>query len=434
MNDIKISKYSKKCLLYINTDDNLYFNLKEFDNKLLDKLEEVYNTTSINNEYKITYEKLLEKLHTKKEYPLLYMHYLEINDNANDVNDDNDDNDINEKNTLMNLIDFYNYYTENNDEISKLYKKRSKILDLINNPHKDRVKLNENIYNNEFVTIDIQQIAEINDLIYREISQNEDKIYLYETKEKRVNLDLIMFIIKFMKNIAKSFGIKHNPIELVLCMTPQKKLKTNNTFLGPENINSGSTYSNQKVFIWRYEEVYKVLIHELIHFFKFDHDIFMKNLHTDNKHCIKGEDRENEAYTESFALIIHTYLLSKFLKKSFFELIAYEINFSLFQCKKIMKFYRIKDIKEIINKLSCKNPIYQKTAVFAYFFIKTSLIYNLNNIMNFIYNNDHSNFNDMIKKSINNNEFIDLLNSTSYDFNKTNFVVMTLRMTCNEYF
>jgi hypothetical protein len=160
----------------------------------------------------------------------------------------------------------------------------------------------------------------------------------------------------------------------------------------------------------------------------------MKNLHTDNKHCIKGEDRENEAYTESFALIIHTYLLSKFLKKSFSELITYEINFSLFQCKKIMKFYRIKDIKEIINKLSCDNPIYQKTAVFSYFFIKTSLIYDLNNIMNFIYNNDHNNFNDMIKKSINNDEFTDLLNSTSYELKKNNFVANTLRMTCNEYF
>ena len=72
--------------------------------------------------------------------------------------------------------------------------------------------------------------------------------------------------------------------------------------------------------------------------------------------------------------------------------------------------------------------------LFSYFFIKTSLVYDLNNIMNFIYNNDHSNFNDMIKKSINNNEFIDLLNSTSYDFNKNNFVANTLRMTCHEYF
>ena len=431
MDNIKISKYSKKCLLYITTENNIYFDVKEkeFDNKLLLKLEEVFNTTNINTEYNITYEKILEKLHTKKEYPLLYIHYLEINNDNN-----NDNNDVPEKNTLMNLIDFYNYYTKNNHEISQLYEKRSKILDLINNPHKDRIKLNDNIYNNQYVTIDIQQIVEITDLIYREISQDEDKIYLYETKEKRVNLELIMFIIKFMKNIAKSFGIIHNPIELVLCMTPQKKLKTNNHFLGPENINSGSTYANNKVCIWRYEEVYKVLIHELIHFFKFDHGIFMKNLHTDNKHCIKGEDRENEAYTESFALIIHTYLLSKFLKKSFSELITYEINFSLFQCKKIMKFYRIKDIKEIINKLSCDNPIYQKTAVFSYFFIKTSLIYDLNNIMNFIYNNDHSNFNDMIKKSINNDEFTDLLNSTSYELKKNNFVANTLRMTCNEYF
>jgi hypothetical protein len=423
MNNIQISKYSKKCLNIIK--DNIYFNLKEFDNKLLDKLGEIYNSTNPNNEYKIIYENLLKKLHTEKEYPLLYMHYLEINKNLDDS-----------KNKIMSLNNFYNYYTENNDKIPDLLEKKTAIIDLINNPNKDRKKLNSNIYNNHFVTMDIQQISEVNDLIYREISQDNDKIYLYETEDKRVNLDLIMFILKFMKNLAKSYGIKHNPIELVLLMSPQKKLKTNIKFLGPENINSGSTYANHKVFIWRYEEVYKVLIHELIHFFMFDQGIFMKSLISNsiNKHCIIGEDRENESYTESFALIIHTYLLSKFLKKSFFELINYEINFSIYQCKKIMNFYKIKNIADIIYKTSCNNPIKQKTAVFSYFFIKTSLMINLNNTMNFIYENNHEKFNDMIKKSINNENFIKLINKSLYYFGNNDFVENTLRMTCLEFF
>jgi hypothetical protein len=422
MNNIQISKYSKKCLNIIK--DNIYFNVSEFDNKFLNNLEEIYNSTSQNKEYDITYENILKKLHSEKEYPLLYMHYLEINKN------------IELKDNLMNFNNFYNYYTENNDKIPELLEKESTILNLIKNPNKDRIKLNNNIYDNHFVTIDIQQISEVNDLIYREICQDKDKIYLYETQNKRVNLDFIMFIIKFMKNLAKKFGIKHNPLELVLLMTPQKKLKTNIRFLGPENINSGSTYANHKVFIWRYEEVYKVLIHELIHFFMFDQGIFMKSLVSNsiNKHCIIGEDRENESYTESFALILHTYLLSKFLKKSFFELINYEINFSIYQCKKIMNFYKIKNIKEIIYKKKCNNPINQKTAVFSYFFIKTSLIINLENIMNFINNNNHEHFNNMIKKSINNENFIKLINKSSYYFGNNDFSENTLRMTCLEFF
>lgn len=420
MNNIQISKYSKKCLNIIR--NNKSFNINEFDNKLLNRFNEVYDSITQEKDYTVTYENILKKLHTDKEYPLLYMHYLEINSKSKD--------------NLMDLKQFYNYYTENNDKISELLEKDSKILELIKNPNKDREKLNSNMYENQFVTLDIHQIAEVNDLIYREISQDNDKIFLYETIEKRVNLDLIMFIIKFMKKLAKSFGIKHNPIELILLMSPQKKIKTSIRFLGPENINSGSTYANYKIFIWRYEEVYKVLIHELIHFFMFDKGIFMKSLISNsiNKHCIIGEDRENESYTESFALIIHTYLLSRILKKPFFKLINYEINFSIYQCKKIMNFYKIKNIKEIINKTECISPIYQKTAVFSYFFIKTSFLINLQKTMDFIYENNHEKFDDIIKNSINNDYFIKLLNKTSYYFGNNDFVENTLRMTCLEFF
>ena len=423
MDKIKISKYSKKCLNIIK--DNMNYNLENFSHNLLNKLEDIYNSTNKNTNYKIANEKILKKLHNKEDFPLLYVHYLEVNKNNKATKNFN----------LMNLKQFYNYYTENNDKILDLLSHESKILELIKEPIPDRKILHENIYDNYFVSIDIQQIIESNDLIYRVINLDNDKIYLYETHDKRVNLDLIIFIINYMKNLAKSFGIKHNPIELVLLMSPQKKLKTNSKFLGPENINSGSTYANNKVFIWRYEEVYKVLIHELIHFFMFDNKIFMNAISNNsiNKHCIDGEDRENEAYTESFALIIHTFILSRILKIPFYKLMNYEINFSLYQCKKIMNFYKIKNITDIINKKVCENPIRQKTAVFSYFFIKTSLILHLSSTMDFILNNNHNNFEEFIKKSINNNNFIKLINKSNYYFGNNDFVENTMRMTCLEF-
>ena len=299
---------------------------------------------------------------------------------------------------------------------------------------KDRKKLHENIYTNQYISIDIHQIIETNNIQYKEIQFNKNKIRIYEL-DKKVNLELIFFIINFMENLAKKFNINYKPIDLTLLLTSQKKLITNEKFLGPENINSGSTYFNELVFIWRIEEVYKVLIHELIHYFGFDYKLFMESLATNhtNKHCIIGEDRENEAYVESFGIIIHTFIISKFLKLSFFDLFNYEINFSLYQCKKILDFFKISYINDIIFNTNCDNPIYQKTAVFSYFFIKTSLILNLKNTMDFICKNNKniSEFHKLIEKSLE-SDVINIINNIQIP-KENNFFNKTMRMTCLEF-
>jgi hypothetical protein len=204
---------------------------------------------------------------------------------------------------------------------------------------------------------------------------------------------------------------------------------TDNDYLGPDNINSGSTYTKYKIFIWRIEEIYKVLIHELIHFIGFDMELFKSN--KPSPHCIMGEDRHNEAYTETFAVIIHTMILSKFLQKDFFKLLNYEINFSIFQCKKIMNHFKINDITNILNTKSCSNPINQKTAVFSYFFIKTSFLLNLKKFLDYLEKKD-SDFNELIANSINDIKIINKYEfKENYDtglFNK-----LTLRMTALEY-
>jgi hypothetical protein len=416
MLELKINKYSKKCIN--NVGKKLIYKLNTFNHPLLLLFDEIFNETiKINNDIKIIKEKFLRKLHSTKEYPLIYLHYLEST-----------------KTNLLSFKEFYNYYTENHSEISKLLENKTRVIEVIKSPMKDRHKLHDNIYDNNFISIDIQHIIETNDMKFKEIQLNNNKISLYEF-DKKPNLDLIFFIINFMENLAKKFNIKYNPIDLTLILTSQKKLITNKKFLGPENINSGSTYFNNSVLIWRIEEVYKVLIHELIHFFGFDHSLFMNSLSNNgtNKHCINGDDRENEAYTESFALSIHTFILSKFLKVPFFDLFNYEINFSLIQCKKILDFFKIDNIKDIIFNKNCDNPIYQKTGVFSYFFIKTSLILNLKNTMDFIYKNSKniSEFNKLIEKSLESEE-INIVNNIKIPDNES-FFNNTMRMTCLEF-
>ena len=417
MVNLNINKYSKKCIKEIK--DNIVFNINKINHPLLDMLESLYKKT-IDDNYKhaIILEKELNQLHKNSEYPLLYIHYLESSIKKKDFEDYNS---------------FYSYYVENVEELAELINQKSRVLDIIKNPPKDRERLHKNIYDNHFVTLDIHQLVETNKLKYYELDINSNKIFIYEFEDKKINLELVCFIVTFMENLANKYGIKHNKLNLTLLGSPQKKLITNNKFLGPENINSGSTYYNNKVFLWRIEEIYKVLIHELIHFYGFDHNLFMRTLSDNkiNKHCVDGEDRENEAYTESFALIIHTFILSKFLKINFYELFKYEINFSIYQCKKILNFFKIENVKDIIYNNSCGNPINQKTSVFSYFLIKTSLIMNLKETMDFILKNDHSNFQNLIKKSLESNN-MEIINSIKL-IKEDNFINKTMRMTCLEF-
>jgi hypothetical protein len=426
MFNIKKNKYSKKCLNIIK--NNLVHNVENINYELIFYINNIYDNTLQNfSNHIIRQQKLLKKLHNKSDCPLIYLHYLEVNKDKSD---------------LMSINKFYNYYTENNDKLENLLSEKSIVTEIIENPIKERIMLHNNIYGNYFVSIDIQQCSEIYDLNYTHLQINEHNIYIYEVNQK-LNIELLSFIIQFMENLSLSINKKkYKSVNLTIFLCPQKKIITNTNFLGPENINSGSTYMNSKVFIWRADEIYKVLIHELIHYYGFDHELFKDSFDKLSQHCIIGEDRQNEAFTESFAIILHTFIISKFLNEDFNKLLQFEINFSIFQCKKIINFYDIKDIKEIISNKNCKNPINQKTSVFSYFINKTCMLLNLIRTMNFIYNylitkkNINEDFNNLLNELLS-DETLNIIN-ISYnqflnDFKKNKFVYKTMRMTCLEY-
>lgn len=398
---------------------------KNFDLNINKKLLDIFNNININinlNDLKLLHTTFLPKLHTKDDYPLLYLHYLKINN-------------IKSINNYYDMPIFYNKLIKNELKQEDLYKEKSDILDIINNPIKERIKLHENIYNNDFVTLDIQHISESTDIKYYEYKFKNHKIFIYEL-ENKININFIITILNFLESIAIKFNKKIYPIDLIIINTNKLKKITNTILLGPENINSGATYPTKNIFIWRNEELYKVLIHELIHFYKFDDDIYYQSEinKTNYTYCINGSiiDRYNEAYTETFAVLIHNYLISKIKNIDYNKLLENEINFSLFQCKKILNFYNITNFIELINKNNNK-CILQNTSVFSYFFYKTALLLNLEKFTKILIEDNLNNFKKILDKSINlliNN--LDNLNNINFD-NNSNFINLTMRMTINEY-
>ncbi len=277
--------------------------------------------------------KTIKKIYNHKT-PLMCILFNTIN-KTNKIdnfinNDGNDNNDkiIFDSDNCKSFVQSYskNQHMINTDAFLKYRKdfnlENQKIIDyMYNNIDIDRQCLHDLLYNNKFVGIDIQKIAESNDIKYMcyDFIDEKIKIHVYIPEnnlknETNINIQRIIHICQIMRTISK----QNNQIKLVIFYTNQKKKLSKfdeELLLGAININSGSTYRGEVINIWRAEELYKVLIHELIHYYHLDfnenthgYETIQKILHCDcnSYKNIYRLNKSYESYTEYLALIIST--------------------------------------------------------------------------------------------------------------------------------
>ena len=200
--------------------------------------------------------------------------------------------------------------------------------------------------------------------------------------------------------------------------------------IGPKNVNTGSTYRGEcnTINIWRKEEIKKVLIHEMGHcmeiefgppFYKKKHqngynDIieYIINIFNINRNT---EIRIYEAYNETWSLIMNTIFSviemgikdKKIIKDKFYQLFISEINFSMFQCAKIIQHFNFNNCESFFsNKGFSEKERYnsqykQSSSIISYYIIKSAFIYNINNFMEFCFQNNK----DLFKIKFNNDSF-----------------------------
>lgn len=238
--------------------------------------------------------------------------------------------------------------------------------------------LNKMMYSNPFIPINVISYLENNDLIFRYCKYGNIELYCYE-KEKILNFSEIIKICLILQKLTKR---ENRKITIVMGMTNfEKKIYENLETFIPIVINSGSSYRKKYINMWRYEEFYKVLIHELIHFLEIDIQYIIDanqiKSYLMQIFNIDGVCSPSEIYTESLAIIFHSiYICSKAHNFSLINtILENEIKFSLLQSKKILN-----HIYTDIDNLS----ISQQTDVLSYFFIKTAVILNLNEFILFL--------------------------------------------------
>lgn len=296
------------------------------------------------------------------------------------------------------------------------------------------------IFDNQFISYEISTFI-IENIKYKYVLNSKDyniTIYFYNKNKNLLLINEILNIINYCKIILKIT----KPINLILYLTPLKKKF--NKILNINNINSGST-NRENIWIFREEEILKIIIHELIHYSKYDMNddsysnklILSKIKFLDNKSFFSI----NEAYTESLAIILFIFYLTfkkfkKFNLNYYNKLLNIEIKWSLLQSAKIL-YYNFNFNK--LDNIYMNNNIYQKTDILSYYIIKSALIFNNKCFFDFLDSNtancnfndninNYNYFNSLVFKCLDCRNFNNIVNNIIKKFSTNNILINSMRM------
>jgi len=194
------------------------------------------------------------------------------------------------------------------------------------------------------------------------------------------------FVIYLRTKFPKNTPIQFNS-NLVIYIFPIAESKKFVKNMGIHEMNSASTNINRdnydgNIYLWRKDELEKVLIHEALHSVHYDMDIINQRVIPELRSLEKdGFNRLNinEAYTELCAVYLYNILkLSPRAKigeirKKLRALLMKDLDNSLQNCARLLKANGIK----AINTLQDLQGYRQEAAAFSYIILRTGLLWSL---------------------------------------------------------
>lgn len=489
LNNIFLTKKSKLLILYYNE---------------LEKNLENYITFSQNKNLKDSkkYINFQKYIYNKLDY----LYKLTIKDLNLDINIDLTKfrklyySKTNEYKSYITKI--YNSHFNNNKYITQ------EIKNYIKNSHyeRDNCLLIYNIpYKNKTINFHF--------FIYKNVGISQKNIEYYDSKVLHMNvlINLITLLTENDSNIFNSLSDKicsKNGLNVYLILTPfERKLKNiNKNIIQANNINSilGANHCNGgfcygcinygEIFIYRFEEWFKVFCHECLHNFGVDNYIhkfiyevengnndsnklyheFLNNFNLNNninnttfniglQECIVefwGEFLNNAIYSYNYSKgcnLSNEKNLFKIYLNIFEKIFKYELFHGLLQITKILDF-NMMNFERIMKPIDKKQNNYRENShLFSYYILKNIIIYNYkkfiinpysineDNKILFNYDNTLKNMELFFNNIVNNvksNDFNNLIKlfEELYDFlrdykddEKLYFIINNLRMSILEF-
>ena len=244
--------------------------------------------------------------------------------------------------------------------------------------------------------------------------------YLENNGEKEMEMcgdriEKIITLLFFLSSYSTRKCSKH--LKIHCCWTNLKKYLPRDMLdvLGVENVNSAVTTSctpSGSIVIFREEEWFKVLIHELFHVIGLDFSANHSEIYTEKLREILNVNSDYlifETYSEFWATIINTLFYTYFILYSMTDLeeirfddfytinkvnLNIELTFSLIQMTKILSHmhlnYNILWSDEVKHK-SMRNMLYKEdTNVLAYYILKTALLANKDKVFEWCLVHNHN--------------------------------------------
>lgn len=201
-----------------------------------------------------------------------------------------------------------------------------------------------------------------------------------------------------------------SPLQILLFPTLHKKALPKNELeiLGSNHVNSAVTTNcspkGNSILVYRSEEWFKVLIHELMHSLNMDFS-FLDTSEHDSKlkktFFVNSKFNSYESYCEFWATVINTvYCSFEMLETSdtledfiihFELLINFEKLYSIFQMVKVLDFMNLK-YESLYKSKSSEILFKEQSNVFSYYVLKTILLFNSDAFLTWCYFNNRPYF------------------------------------------
>jgi hypothetical protein len=194
------------------------------------------------------------------------------------------------------------------------------------------------------------------------VNNNENKMYIQTTvdKNKKIvkRIKFLIFINEYIKYKTNNTN-KRSMIFLVLSNL-ERFFPEDNQIINVKHVNGG--YTNQDIiFVWRYEEFEKVLLHEIIHYFDMD----SRNTNIETKLNINGPHNYYEAKTDFWGIFYHLIYLSLITKVKIKYLLELELSFIQNQAMALNNHFKLDNWRDNIN-----TSIVQTTPALSYYILK----------------------------------------------------------------
>ncbi len=179
-------------------------------------------------------------------------------------------------------------------------------------------------------------------------------------KNTNKKIKLIAYIIEYLKH--KNDHVNKS-VNIYLVLTQLKKyFPESNNIMDIKNANTGYTdFGKDIIFIWRNEELEKVIFHEICHYC----DLDKREHHVDHIAIINGPHSYYEAITDLLGIVYHLIFLSLLTRTSIKYLLEIELGFIKNQAMFMNDYFKLGNWKN-----GCDSAIKQTTPAFSYYIIK----------------------------------------------------------------